>query len=761
MSNEQVCLLCLQVIDDTGEKHPQKINIETICKLITTCHQNYIFSQHGFDEDETCDLCADCYHLISTMEEIRMQISLLEEEIGSKMKQIQATILHTSSSSQIRNNGKEKIMQIRDMFLRVAGENEQPDDNAEDQVKLEHIFPGENTENFVSDEDEVQVKVEELQRNDNSVDLDPLADLGEQFFDNDDLDSICEPSIVKEEEELIINDEDEETAFCIVPFPQTNSTNPKGNPKRTSKRKREYSSPPKTRTKQSKVQLDGVPTPEAPTPRLSLRTKKRKVPPTHGENLISSPKKTHPIKTSNFNSESSGEDDSPDNDDTDWSRKVRHVDSIATSDAIRPHKCTKCKKSFLIEQALTRHTAKFHGVPCLVPLCTAKFHSFRMRDAHLKSDHDGLVPYQCRICKTKFKYQGGLSMHMVMRHEKGEKKLSCVKCEKKFCLEDNLARHLKLHEVEGTKPVVCDMCDDRFENEERLKKHMELRSHTRPFECPQCPQRCKSRTELDRHLRTHTKEKADKCPHCDHVAGGIYTLQRHIAIVHTAGPPSHTCHICGKGFYLLVDLKSHMIRHDETLRKKCDTCDETFSGLSSLHSHRIKVHGQAPLVCEECGATFTALRGFRQHKKVHVDGKRHQCQTCGACFLKPVGLREHMKIHVDERPFPCAHCDRAFKSRTNMMKHVLAIHTPGYVVPTPYKCPHCDKACRSPFILKCHIRQAHTGERPFTCDQCEKAFAVKSALTLHLKTAHGVVPEKKDRMPRSKKEAFRVEDDND
>ncbi|OXA38753.1 Zinc finger protein 93 [Folsomia candida] len=88
-----------------------------------------------------------------------------------------------------------------------------------------------------------------------------------------------------------------------------------------------------------------------------------------------------------------------------------------------------------------------------------------------------------------------------------------------------------------------------------------------------------------------------------------------------------------------------------------------------------------------------------------------------------------------------------------MLKHVKVIHTQA--TPTPHKCPHCDKACRIPFQRR-HIRQAHTGVRPFTCDQCAKGFAVKSALTLHLKTSHGVVPEKTDRLPRSKKDAFRT-----
>lgn len=121
MSNQHVCLLCLQDIDDTGANTPQKIRIETLCKLITTCRQNYKFSQDEFDENDTCDFCADCYPLISTMEEIREQISLLEKEIVSKMKNTQATILHDSSSSHVQNKEKKKILQICDLFLSVKG----------------------------------------------------------------------------------------------------------------------------------------------------------------------------------------------------------------------------------------------------------------------------------------------------------------------------------------------------------------------------------------------------------------------------------------------------------------------------------------------------------------------------------------------------------------------------------------------------------------------------------------------------------------
>lgn len=102
-----------------------------------------------------------------------------------------------------------------------------------------------------------------------------------------------------------------------------------------------------------------------------------------------------------------------------------------------------------------------------------------------------------------------------------------------------------------------------------------------------------------RHLNTHTKEKPDKCPHCDHTAADKYNLQDHIARAHPSGPPTHICHICGKGFYVHADLKTHLSRHDGKFGRKCGTCGETFASWNDLQSHLVKVHGKDPFVCDE------------------------------------------------------------------------------------------------------------------------------------------------------------------
>lgn len=119
--SRQLCVLCLHVFDngDTTAKYTRTIEIATLYKLLAPN------SKYGhpseFEGNEICEFCDDCYPIFSTMEDIKAQISLLENEIGSKVKQIQATIL--DASSQLQNNGDDeegKIIQIRNMILRVT-----------------------------------------------------------------------------------------------------------------------------------------------------------------------------------------------------------------------------------------------------------------------------------------------------------------------------------------------------------------------------------------------------------------------------------------------------------------------------------------------------------------------------------------------------------------------------------------------------------------------------------------------------------------
>ncbi|OXA44317.1 Zinc finger protein 45 [Folsomia candida] len=724
MSNP-ICLLCLQVFDnDDAGKSPKTIKIETLCNL-----------------------------LASRMEEMKSQISFLEQEIRSKIQQIQSSF---DASSKVQSNGdheRDKIIELRDMIFRLTGENEEHDAN------------------FVSDE--VQIKVED--------NIDPIGDVDDQFFD-DDYNSHSAEIVEKTEEEeanLLDNDEEEDdSAFCITPHSQKKS---KRRPtlkitkaKPCNKRKIDDSSSPNEQTKVSKrIKLEpkNRKPPSLQATRTSPRTRKQTTPPPCVKSLVISLNKVRPMKTSApiSNSESSDEDNtkSEPGDEDDWVPKSEHDDYIEASDdevedkhdaTFLFHKCTSCVKSFASESTLNVHIARYHSVPCIVPLCPIRFRTQAARNAHLQRAHQGLAPYQCRICNKKCQRKNTLAAHMVIRHEKGEKKFSCAKCDKGFCLEENLERHLKLHEIEGIKPFVCDVCDSRFKNEEKRDRHAETHIRDIKFRCRHCGKGYHDKPNMEKHERTHTGERPLKCSRCDATFVDKLTLERHLIRDHSKVKP-HICHICGKGFYLPFDLKIHLDRHDGKHLIKCDTCGDTFIDPNTLQAHRVKLHGEDPVVCDECGGTFTSFGGLKLHKKIHVGDKKHKCHICGAGFVRICVLKIHVRSHTGERPYACTQCDKAFKTKKNLRSHIKGIHTAGYVVPTPHKCPHCSKGFQYPYVLEGHIRAVHTGERPFTCNQCGKGFAVNSALSLHLKGVHGVASEKKDRLPRSKKDTFHLENE--
>ncbi|XP_035715567.1 gastrula zinc finger protein XlCGF48.2 isoform X2 [Folsomia candida] len=635
-----MCLLCLQIIEK-ATKPRKKIRIETVFKLLTVCHHNSKFSTPEFEGDEMCDFCNDCYPFFIKMEEIKRQIALLEGEILTK-------ILDTSSSSsQPRITGREKILQIRDMLLELTGQN------------VEHYGTNVGAGNLVPDDDEVQVKVEEEDRGDLG------DDLGDQlFYDHDYSDR--EPRIVKSEQDL----DNAETDFCIIPTPQTNLTQRKENPKCTTKRKRES----ETSTERDKLQPKSRPIPDVPAPIGSCVIPSPPMNLTKGKQI---PKRTTKRKREDSPTRTISEGDKPQSDPqsplinkqsgppsgvgsliaspktsnpTSYSGKSTPTNLTPSSSTV--HKCPVCPKLFTNESALTSHATYCYPIPCLAPSCSAIFGSRKARDAHVKTTHEGLASFQCRICKTKHWQLYDLATHMVMRHENGEKKLACGKCDKRFCLEENLARHVNLHEVEGAKPFVCDLCDNRFESETRLKTHLASAMHSNPFNCTECKQWFKTRVKLESHLRSHTKPRTEQCPHCDYKAEKKYILSVHVARVHPSGPARQICHICGKGFHHHVDLKNHLARHRQN--------DEKFKNVE-CDTH---MHGQDAILCEECGTTLTNPEELETHKKVHTVEKRHKClwgwfsqhdesqdphkksRGCGPISLPP--LRSDFQIEGEE-----------------------------------------------------------------------------------------------------------------
>ncbi|XP_021961864.1 zinc finger protein 345 isoform X2 [Folsomia candida] len=692
------CLLCLQVVD-TGEesdddKCKAKIKVATMCQLLAPSRpkDNPTSYHDQFDEDEICYFCPDCHPVVAQIEEIRHQISLLEGQVEQKIVQIKEAI------SNYPLNGGDRLMEIRNLILRRTG--------AEIFVNV-----NQDDDNFV--QNEFRVKVEhEIDHGDDHQFFDDCSSYGETTFIN------YEPDPKKEGSNDPLGDlEDEDSEFCITPFAQKM---PKGRKKTSSSRAVRGKMKRSISRELKRKRIKREPRPVLEPTRSSSRVRKTVLPP--------------PVEVKKILKVS-----------------LERILPVKKPQKVRPYKCTSCTKSFLTSDTLTYHIGRIHsGIPC--PTCDAKFSSIKEKDAHMTRVHN-IAPYACSLCGNKFYKASRLQVHLFTRHEDGEKKFSCAKCDRSFALEQNFERHVKFHELDGIKPIVCDVCDCRFKDEETRDTHKA--THIPKYQCDHCGKRCQSKQMLARHVRSHTREMAEKCSICDAPFRDKPTVQRHIARDHSNTPPSHICHICGKAFYLPYDLTNHLYRHDGKWKVTCETCGETLPNKTAFQAHLVKMHGADPLVCEECGATFATPLRLKKHKKSHLETRPrpYECDICNRRYLTNKSLKEHRTSHFDERHFPCPHCEKSFKTWSQRSKHVKRIHT-DFVRPTPHKCPHCDKAYPRKSYLEGHIRSAHTGERPFICDECGTGFVLQTMLNQHLKVSHGVgvTAEKKERLPRSKRD---------
>ncbi|XP_021967559.1 zinc finger and BTB domain-containing protein 17 [Folsomia candida] len=211
-------------------------------------------------------------------------------------------------------------------------------------------------------------------------------------------------------------------------------------------------------------------------------------------------------------------------------RKRKTQDSSDTATSSKRLKIHNIRKPSLPHQ--------LHLCPC----CPSTFETIKAKNTHVSTTHPETSPYPCPICGRRHHFPTALAVHMVTRHETGEKKVSCDKCAKKFVLDQNFQRHIKLHEIEDVKPAVCDVCDSRFKDDARLAKHVEAAHAPRSV---------------------------------------------------------HVCDICGKQFDLVTGLKEHVKRLHGPKKVVCDTCGEKFVRRQALTSHRIKEHGADPFMCDQ------------------------------------------------------------------------------------------------------------------------------------------------------------------
>ena len=96
----------------------------------------------------------------------------------------------------------------------------------------------------------------------------------------------------------------------------------------------------------------------------------------------------------------------------------KHV--LWVHDGVRPFQCKLCDKAFIKKCVLKRHVQSFHEKQKnhICDLCGKAFSMFQHLKIHRESQHEGKTPkVTCKLCNKSFTRAGYLRKHMKIIHE--------------------------------------------------------------------------------------------------------------------------------------------------------------------------------------------------------------------------------------------------------------------------------------------------------------------------------------------------------
>ena len=202
-------------------------------------------------------------------------------------------------------------------------------------------------------------------------------------------------------------------------------------------------------------------------------------------------------------------------------------------------------------------------------------------------------PFECKICKRKFKTAPQRNIHRNQVHRIHK----CTDCNKRFLTEEDRDNHGA--DVHKHPRFHCKVkrCDVYAHNVEELHRHRRSKHWSSfPFRCSQCPYALETRDGLQRHL--------------ERVHG--------IPAVESDGSVVHKCNKCSRSFVAISMFINHSREHPENVYK-CRECHWCFEALNRLHAHCRTTHDTMHNACDTCGTDFPNNTELYHHvKKAHA-----------------------------------------------------------------------------------------------------------------------------------------------
>ena len=167
-----------------------------------------------------------------------------------------------------------------------------------------------------------------------------------------------------------------------------------------------------------------------------------------------------------------------------------------------------CDCKFRNQNALGLHISKHK-----CEICNKVFSKPERKVSHMKNVH-GKNEYSCKVCEKVFKFETRLNLHIRRDHlEKKNKLPTCNICGISFSYDYVLKGHIKsIHE--GELPYLCDECELKFSSD--MKNHKARIHSTDIHNCQKCDKVCKNKKALKQHInQVHIRPIHHKCTHCE------------------------------------------------------------------------------------------------------------------------------------------------------------------------------------------------------------------------------------------------------
>lgn len=268
-------------------------------------------------------------------------------------------------------------------------------------------------------------------------------------------------------------------------------------------------------------------------------------------------------------------------------------------------------------------------------------------------------PYNCKICRKKFKTKYGHSLHM-MSHT-GGKPHKCEHCNKTYAQLTGL----KNHQRSRCKGYVANKKPYYYYNKKAKK-------------CVNCEEEFMDKHEFKKHrLEVHGSKHAYTCQHCNREFDFPHQYKSHV-FLHTGEKP-HQCEFCQKTFRVHYNLILHQCIHTGEKPYMCSECGKVFTSRTGLKDHSTRHKDFRPYACKECGKRFKKRKECVTHERIHSGEMPFQCDECGRRFGRPDHLKQHLRIHSGNKPYRCELCGQRFVQRTSLNYHKEHSHTPGHI----------------------------------------------------------------------------------